>query len=191
MCVGAIMESLEFGKAFKYPFNRLKGMLNALWILLPIFGWFALLGYTVRIVNEFLEGKFEQLPTMQFGSDMKLGFVMFLKAIPFAIVYMVVIGVVGIVSQDLLQIVNFLFSCFVIPLLGVNFMKKQTVEAYFEFGVLKAMKENLGDYIVMILKTYALTIIFGLLIIVLIGFPALMFTSSIFVADFYRRYVKG
>lgn len=191
MCVGAIMESLEFGKAFKYPFNRLKGMLNALWILLPIFGWFALLGYTVRIVNEFLEGKFEQLPTMQFGSDMKLGFVMFLKAIPFAIVYMVVIGVVGIVSQDLLQIVNFLFSCFIIPLLGVNFMKKQTVEAYFEFGVLKAMKENLGDYIVMILKTYALAIIFGLLTIVLIGFPALMFTSSIFVADFYRRYVKG
>ena len=191
MCVGAIMESLEFGKAFKYPFNRLKGMLNALWILLPIFGWFALLGYTVRIVNEFLEGKFEQLPTMQFGSDMKLGFVMFLKAIPFAIVYMVVIGVVGIVSQDLLQIVNFLFSCFIIPLLGVNFIKKQTVEAYFEFGVLKAMKENLGDYIVMILKTYALTIIFGLLTIVLIGFPALMFTGSIFVADFYRRYVKG
>ena len=185
------MESLEFGKAFKYPFNRLKGMLNALWILLPIFGWFALLGYTVRIVNEFLEGKFEQLPTMQFGSDMKLGFVMFLKAIPFAIVYMVVIGVVGIVSQDLLQIVNFLFSCFIIPLLGVNFIKKQTVEAYFEFGVLKAMKENLGDYIVMILKTYALAIIFGLLTIVLIGFPALMFTGSIFVADFYRRYVKG
>ncbi|MCK4808118.1 MAG: hypothetical protein KAS90_00700 [Candidatus Aenigmarchaeota archaeon] len=104
---------------------------------------------------------------------------------------MIIISIVGILSQDLLQIVNFLFSCFIIPLLGVNFIKKQTVEAYFEFGVLKAMKENLGDYIVMILKTYALTIIFGLLTIVLIGFPALMFTSSIFVADFYRRYVKG
>jgi len=191
VCVGAIMESLSFEKAFKYPFNRLKGMLNALWILLPIFGWFALTGYTVRIVNEFLEGKFEQLPTMQFGADMKLGFVMFLKALPFVIVYMAVTGVVGIISQDLSQIVNFLFSCFIIPLLGVNFMKKQTVESYFEFGVLTAMKENLGDYIVMILKTYALVIIFGLLIIVLIGFPALMFTSSIFVADFYRRYVKG
>ncbi|NOQ37880.1 DUF4013 domain-containing protein [archaeon] len=166
-------------------------MLNALWILLPIFGWFALMGYTIRIVNEFLEGKFEQLPTMQFGSDMKLGFMMFLKALPFAIVYMIVLGVVGIISYDLSQIMNFLFSCFVIPLLGVNFMKKQTVEAYFEFGVLTAMKENLGDYIVMILKTYALAIIFGLMILVLVGFPALMFTSSIFIADFYRRYVKG
>lgn len=191
MCVGAIMESLEFGKAFKYPFNRLKGMLNVLWIFLPIFGWLALMGYTIRIINEFLEGKFEQLPTMQFGSDMKFGFMMFLKALPFAIVYMVVIGAVGIISQNLLQIVNFLFSCFIIPLLSVNFMKKQTVEAYFEFGVLTAMKDNLGDYIVMILKTYALTIIFGFLIIVLIGFPAMMFTSSIFIADFYRRYVKG
>ena len=191
MCVGAIMESLEFGKAFKYPFNRLKGMLNVLWIFLPIFGWLALMGYTIRIINEFLEGKFEQLPTMQFGSDMKFGFIMFLKALPFAIVYMVVIGAVGIISQNLLQIVNFLFSCFIIPLLSVNFMKKQTVEAYFEFGVLTAMKDNLGDYIVMILKTYALTIIFGFLIIVLIGFPAMMFTSSIFIADFYRRYVKG
>ena len=191
MYIGAIMESLSFEKAFKYPFNRFKGMLNALWIFLPIFGWLALLGYTVRIVNEFLEGKFEQLPTMQFGSDMKLGLMMFLKALPFAIVYMIVLTIVGIISQDLLQIVNFLFSCFVIPLLGVNFIKKQTVGAYFEFGVLKAMKENLGDYIVMILKTYALTIIFAIMIVVLVGFPALMFTSSIFVADFYRRYVKG
>jgi len=185
------MESLSFGKAFKYPFNRFKGMLNALWIFLPILGWLALMGYTIRIVNEFLEGKFEQLPTMQFGSDLKLGFSMFLKALPFAIVYMIFLTVVGIMSQNLLQIVNFLFSCFVIPLLGVNFMKKQTVEAYFEFKILNAMKENLGDYIVMILKTYALTIIFGIMIVVLIGFPALMFTGSIFIADFYRRYVKG
>jgi len=191
MYAGAIMESLSFEKAFKYPFNRLKGMLNALWILLPIFGWLAIIGYSVRIVNEFLEGKFEQLPTMQFGPDMKLGFMMFLKALPFAIVYMIVIGAVGMVSESLLQIVNFLISCFVIPLLGVNFMKKQTVESYFEFKILNAMKDNLGDYIVMILKTYALVIIFGLMVIVLIGFPALIFTSSIFIADFYRRYVKG
>ncbi len=185
------MESLSFEKAFKYPFNRLKGMLNALWLLLPIFGWFALFGYTVRIVNEFLEGKFEQLPLFHFMDDMKLGFMMFLKAIPFAIVYMVIISVMEFVSADLSQIVSFLLSCFVIPLLGVNFMKKQTIESYFEFKVLDAMKENLGDYIIMILKTYALTIIFAIMIIVLIGLPALMFTGSIFVADFYRRYVKG
>jgi len=40
---------LSFGDAFSYSFNRWKGLLNALWIFLPIFGWFALGGYSVRM----------------------------------------------------------------------------------------------------------------------------------------------
>ena len=75
------MKPLDFKTAFKYPFNRAKGMWNILWVLLPIFGWFALGGYGIRIVKEFSHGKFKKLPVMSFGSDMKLGFFMFLKVL--------------------------------------------------------------------------------------------------------------
>ena len=185
------MDALEFEKAIRYPFNRMKGMLNALWLFVPIFGWFALFGYVVRIVNEFIDGKFEELPTIQFMDDMKLGFMMFLKAIPFFLVYMVLISGIGMVSETLSSIVTFATAIFMIPLLNMNFLRKQTVESYFEFGILTAVTENVGDYIVTILKGIALTIIFMIMAIFLVGIPAQMFTKNIFIADFYRRYVKG
>ena len=185
------MESLEFKKAFKYPFNRLKGLLNVLWIFVPIFGWFALFGYVVRIVNEFVEGKFEELPKMQFMENMKLGFMMFLKSIPFMIVYMIIIIGVDAVNTNLSAVINMIISWFVMPLLSINFMKKKTIGSYFEFSVLSAIKDYFADYIVMLLKTFAITIVFAIMMIVLVGIPAIMFTSTIFYADFYRRYVKG
>ena len=81
------MGKLDFKTAFKYSFNRAKGMWNILWMLLPVVGWFALGGYSVRIVQEFSQGKFKQLPIFEFRNDMKLGFFMFIKAIPFVVVY--------------------------------------------------------------------------------------------------------
>ncbi|NOQ55233.1 MAG: DUF4013 domain-containing protein, partial [Nanohaloarchaea archaeon] len=187
---GDIMEALEFEKAIRYPFNRMKGMLNVLWLFIPIFGWFALFGYTVRIVNEFIDDKFEELPTIQFIDDMKLGFIMFLKMIPFILVYMALTSGIGMISEALSIIVMLIAVFFAIPLLNMNFMRKQTVESYFEFGILKAVTENIKDYIIMILKGIALTIIFLFMAIFLVGIPAQMFTKHIFIADFYRRYVK-
>ena len=184
------MEILDFKSAFSYPFNRAKGMLNILWVFLPIIGWLALLGYTVRIIKEFLDGKFTKLPEMKFGKDLEFGFLMFVKSLPFAIAYSVAMAIVGFISPGLQSIVDFLLSLFVIPILGINFFKKETVGSYFEFGVVKAVFTNLGDYIVAILKSIGLAIIFIIMCVILVGFPALSFTQNIFLADFYRRNVK-
>ncbi|MFH0857893.1 MAG: hypothetical protein V1848_04055, partial [Candidatus Magasanikbacteria bacterium] len=62
-----LQQPLDFKVGFKYPFNRAKGMLNIFWIFLPIVGWFALGGYTVRIVQGFIRGEYKELPTMKFG----------------------------------------------------------------------------------------------------------------------------
>ncbi|MBW6462422.1 MAG: DUF4013 domain-containing protein [DPANN group archaeon] len=166
-------------------------MLNVLWLFVPIFGWLALVGYVVRIVNEFIDGKFEELPTIKFIDDMKLGFMMFLKMIPFILVYVVLISGIGMISETLSGIIALFTAIFAIPMLNMNFMRKQTVGSYFELGILKAVTENLGDYIIMMLKGIALTIIFTIMAIFLVGIPAQMFTKNIFIADFYRRYVKG
>ena len=127
------MKNLTFGEAFKYPFNRWKGMLNILWVLLPIFGWFALGGYGV--------------------------------------------------------ILSLVVSLFVLPIVMVHFMVKQTVQSSFDFQVSKAVFNNLGDYVFVLVKTIGLSIVFVLLMIVLVGIPGNAFTKHIFLADFYRRNV--
>ncbi len=181
------MATLDFKTAFHYPFNRAKGMWNILWLLLPIIGWFALGGYSVRIVQEFIKGKFKQLPTFNFSSDLKLGFFMFIKALPFLIVYGVILSIFGAIDPWFRSIIEVLLGLFIIPILSVNFLNKQTVGSYFEFKILNSVFNNLGDYVVAMLKTILLGIIFLIMWIVLVGIPAGVFTQDIFMADFYRR----
>ena len=181
--------ALSFSDAFKYPFNNFKRMFNILWVLFPIFGWFALFGYGVRIVKSFIVGAFSGLPEMLFGSDMKLGFFMFLKSLPFMLAYIIISSVLSAIPV-LGGLVLMFLEILVVPILGINFMKKETIESFFEFGIVKGVFDNLGEYLVAMLKSIGLAIVFMILTFVLVGIPGLVFTSNIFIADFYRRYVK-
>jgi len=184
------MKKLDFNTAFKYPFNRAKGMWNILWILLPIIGWFALVGYGIRIIKEFSKGKFKKLPTFKFKSDLRLGFFMFLKAIPFMIVYTIVDTILDKIDPGISRLVDFFLALFIIPILSINFANKETIESFFEFKTLKLVFKNLGDYIMALLKDILLGIVFAIMIIILVGIPAGIFTKNIFIVDFYRRKVK-
>ncbi|MFH0808324.1 MAG: DUF4013 domain-containing protein [archaeon] len=183
-------EGLNFKSAFMYPFNRAKGMWNILWILFPIFGWFALGGYSVRIVKEFISGKFKNLPLMKFGDDMRLGFFMFLKAIPFVVVMVIMFGILFLTNPILEVMAEVLFGIFVFPMLTIHFMNKQTIGSFFEFRIIGKVWNNFGDYFLAILKSIGLALVFLIMIIVLVGIPASQFTKNIFLADFYRRMVK-
>ncbi len=185
-----VTKTLEFKPAFMYPFNRAKGMLNIFWVLLPIIGWFALGGYGVRIVKEFSKGKFKSLPKFNFSGDLKLGFFMFLKALPFVLAYTVLVAILNFISPWFGGVANFFLRVLVVPILGINFFNKETVGSFFEFKILSSVFSNLGDYIMALLKSLLLGLIFVIMIIVLVGIPAGAFTQSIFIADFYRRRVK-
>lgn len=182
--------ALKFNTAFSYPFNRAKGMFNILWIFLPIFGWFALGGYTVRIVKEFSQDKFKKLPKMKFGDDMSLGAMMFLKAIPFWIAVAIPLGILAAINPTLETVIELALSLIIFPILVINFINKQTVASFFEFKTLKPVFANFGDYITALIKEIALAITFLLMWIILVGLPAGVFTKNIFLADFYRRNVK-
>lgn len=189
---------LSFDKAFKYPFKRARGMRNILWILIPIIGWFALGGYIIKIVKEFLNGKFEKLPLFQFKSELELWFFMFIKSLPFWILYIAFIHILTVVELEyipltegtIISTLNTLFSIIWIPLLTINFFKKQTVKSFFEFKIIKYVFKNFGDYMLALLKSALLGIIFFIMIIILVWLPANVFTKHIFIADFYRRIIK-
>ena len=179
---------LSFKEAFNYPFKRAKGMWNILWIFLPIFGWLALAGYGVRIIQEFCKGKFKELPVFKFKSDMKLGFFMFLKAIPFILAYLVVYSLLSLLE---LGFIMTLLDIFIVPILTINFISKMTISSFFELKIIKFVFTHFGDYVVAVLKSILLCIVFVFMILILVGIPALFFTENIFLADFYRRRVKN
>ena len=183
------MNELDFKTAFKYPFNRPAGLFNILWILLPIIGLFAYIGYLVRIVNEYIEGKYKELPKFDFGNDLSLGFLMFLKAIPFSLALGIVIGILNFLPV-VGWLANIAIIILIVPIVAMNFIRKQTVDSFFEFAKVTAVFQNFGDYLFVILKSIGLGIVFGLLSIVLVGIPAGSYTKHIFIADFYRRYAK-
>ncbi|MDA3836554.1 MAG: DUF4013 domain-containing protein [Nanoarchaeota archaeon] len=180
---------LTFKEAFHYPFNRAKGLWNILWILLPIFGWAALIGYSIRLTTEWTQGKFKQLPLFEFKNDMKLGFKMFIRSLPFIIVYLIAAAILNSLG-DAGNFVNFLIEFFIIPILFINFAVKRTVDSLFEFSIVSKVFNNLGDYIVAVLKTILLALVFILMSIILVGIPANMFSQNMFLADFYRRSMK-
>jgi len=184
------MKKLDFNTAFKYSFNRAKGMWNILWIFLPIVGWFALGGYSIRIVKEFIKGKFKELPVFEFKSDLKLGFNMFLKGLPFVITYIIISSVLDIMDSEIAELVDLFIALFIVPMLTINFLKKETVGSYFEIEILKYVFNNFGDYVITLLKSILLGIVFLIMWVILVGFPAGAFTKNMFVADFYRRKVK-
>lgn len=183
------IETLSFSEALKYPFKNPKRLLYILLAIVPVIGWLALFGYVVRLVNEFIEGRYEGLIKLDFMEDLKLGFIVFLKALPFYIAYVVILSAAMYVNETLGSIINLLLGFFVIPMLAVNFIRKQTIESFFEFDVLNAVRDNLKEYIITVLKQYALVIVFLVLSIVLVGIPAMVFTNSIFVANLYGRLV--
>lgn len=185
------MEILDFKTAFKYPLNRPVGMLNILWLFVPIFGWFALWGYAAVIIRGFLKGEFRELPLLDFVPHMKLGFYLFVRYIPFMLAYGVVSAILGSFESSFIAFAQFIAELFLLPLVCVNFMYKGTVASSFEFSLVKVVFDDLGEYCIVLGKSFALGFIYLVMSIILIGIPAGAFTNSIFLADFYRRKIKN
>ena len=78
-----IIETLSLSDAFKYPFKNPIRLLYALLLIIPILGPLTILGYVIRLVNEFIEGRYEGLIKLDIIEDLKLGIIMFLKSLLF------------------------------------------------------------------------------------------------------------
>jgi hypothetical protein len=210
---------VSFETALKYPFNKKVRLLNILWLFLPIIGWFALGGYSIVIVRSFLNAEFKEVPEFNFGSNLSLGFFMFLKSLPFAICYGILSTLVSFIPLGFL--IQIFLGFFIVPILAINFFKHATIESYFEFDKVNVVFDNFVDYLVATLKGIGLGIVLLFLPLVALGgfaffsqnlmagnsivtillfvlmvclffifLPANFYTKHIFIADFYRRNVK-
>jgi len=181
--------SEEFGKSLKqglkYPWNKASKLWNMLWILLPIFGWFALAGYVKKIVRELINGQRKNLPAFGgFWSNFKQGIIIFIFLIPTMFV-LSIISAIPIIGGTL----NLLVSIFLVPWLIMNFFVKETFNALWEVKkAFNIVTENIVDYLWAYLKTLIYTAIYGILSIFLIGIPCYLFGRSYFLTEFYKNY---
>ena len=78
-----IIETLSLSDAFKYPFKTPTRLVYVLLLLIPILGWLVLFGYLVRLVNEFIDGRYEGLIKLEIVDDLKLGVITFVEGSSF------------------------------------------------------------------------------------------------------------
>ena len=172
-------------EGLKYPWAKAGRLWNILWILLPIYGWFALMGYVKKIVRDLVNGKMAELP--KFGSswkNFKDGMIVFIFLIP----TMIALGLLNIIPFAGTA-AYFLASIFLLPWLVINFMVKETFDSLWELkNAFNNVFNNAVEYIFVYLKTLVFIIIYSILSFVLVGIPCYMFGYPYFLAGFYRRY---
>jgi len=175
--------SLEEG--LKYPWVNGRKQWYALWILLPIIGWFALGGYVVRIVQAIVSGNKNGLPEwVGFWDNFKKGFRLFVLLLPIIAIIMVFsfIPYVG-------SLLNFLASFLYLPYIVVHVIMKNNFKASWDVETWwrVVIQENFKEYVLAWLRSLVYGIAYFLLSFILIGIPGSLFGKQIFFADFYRR----
>jgi hypothetical protein len=172
-------------EGLKYPWNKASRLWYILWLLFPIFGWFALLGYFKRIVRELVKGNKKQLPEFgKFWENFKQGIMIFIFMIPTFLV-MAIVGMIPFIGQVLSTLIN----VFLLPWLMINFFVKETFDSLWEIKkAFNIVFENAIDYIFAYLKTLIFSLIYILLCFVLVGIPCYLFGSSFYLAEFYKSY---
>lgn len=182
--------SLEQG--LKFPWQKPSRLWYALWLLVPIFGWFALAGYWRKIIKNLVKGKNKELPEFgKFWDNFKQGFIIFLKMIPIFIVFMIISGllefipIIGWLAQLAVSILFY-------PYLIINLVATDDIAASFEFKKVwkVVVEDNLKDYLIVMLKSFVYGLLYGLLSIVLVGIPCSLFGRQYFLCDFYAKTSK-
>jgi hypothetical protein len=180
-------QSLSIEHGLKYPWVKAERQWNILWILIPIFGWFALGGYTKKIIQEIVKGNVDGLPAFgKFWKNFTEGILLFLYMIPLVLL-MVIINLVPIIGIPL----SYFAGLLVVPYMFVNLIVKETFISTFDFeSWWNAVVGNFGEYLLVVVYSIAYAILYGLLSLVLVGLPGSILGRYIFYADFYRRYAK-
>jgi len=181
--------ALSFKDGLRYPWGEPKRLWYILWVLVPILGWLALLGFVQKIVRSLIGGNDKTLPDFgSLGENFVDGFWVFVKLIPLIIVYQLVVLVLGFIPVFGWFAIMFI-AWILMPYLILHFLNTGKFED--TFALKKTWDTVFGDfvgYLIAMLKTIGFGLIYGVLMLVLVGIPCYAFGSSVFLAEFYRTH---
>ncbi|MBR9692081.1 DUF4013 domain-containing protein [Candidatus Woesearchaeota archaeon] len=179
----------DFGESLKqgllYPWNKADRLWNVLWMLIPIFGMFAIVGYAKKITRALIKGQRKELPAFgSFWNNFKEGIIVVIFLIPTFVVLglLNVIPIIGALAGTLANI-------FLIPWLVMNFFMNNTFGSLWEIKkAFNLVFNNATEYIMAYIKTLIYMLVYGLLSIVLVGIPCYMFGGFYFLTEFYNKH---
>ena len=190
-------------EALKYPFANFKRLWNFWWVLVPVWGWFVGVGYGIRVIDEILSGKNQELPAIRpFKGLFKTGFLycVSMLILTFPLSYLLEkIHLSGLYFPDFYEL-NLLPSVvFVLvgsSLLVIQFSQTKCIRD--GINIIQSAKtvwQNPHAYFLTFLKTLVVSLVLLIasipLITLLITFPVMIFSSNYLWAEFYRENVTG
>jgi hypothetical protein len=195
---------MYFFEALQYPFNSQgwigKAAIGVVLMIIPIFGWFTLGGYVLRLTREILNGNME-LPDYDYGADFGRGLSLFVAALIYQIPAFIigfVLGALlgnGIVSRILVWAIGYLIGL-ILQVAIVRYVLTEDFSVFWDLGRNFALiRDNIGAVVTYIINTILFGIVAG--IILTIGFmllviPGLILTPLICYASAYllARYAQ-
>lgn len=93
---------MDFGLAFSFPFKDpqwfKKLIIPGLLSLIPLVGQFFLMGYCLNVAKRVIEKNPEELPDLDFGEDLKRGFMAFVITLGYSLPLIVLALIFGIIN---------------------------------------------------------------------------------------------
>lgn len=184
--------------ALKYPFAKFGRLFYWLWVFLPIIGWLAIAGYSLRIIKEILKGKHTEVPKFgPFWGNCRLGLYAFVLGIAIGIVTMLSsflqlpMGLAGAVIYYAVAIYISLIS----PIMMIQLAETENLAKAFD--VVRAHKivfKNFRKYIVVVLQQLVVAVVFLLasipIITLVITIPAMSYSKQYLYTRFYADLKK-
>lgn len=172
-------------EGLKYPFTNFKRLFNYYWLLIPVWGWFILCGYSIKIINEVRKGNIKGLPPIRpFKGLFKLGFFVAVLSLAYIIVMQIFLMI------NYIGWIGYLYLMLILPIAFIQFAETKNLRDGFD--VVRATKtvfNNFGKYIIMYLKMIAAGLVLLVasipIITLIVTLPAMGFMQYLFITDFY------
>ncbi|MGH2535522.1 MAG: DUF4013 domain-containing protein [Thermomicrobiales bacterium] len=196
---------MDIGRAFNFPFRDsgwiTKVLIGAVMVLIPIFGWFSLFGYGMRIMRRVVEGADTPLPEWtDFGQLFVDGVKAFVVGIVWAIPSIVISAIAGASDSFGLQCLSWFVSVVTIAFTGAAIVPvalSGNIADGLQFGtIINRVTSNIGDYALIIVMGFVLSFVAAAgLIAFIVGVLATIayvsFISAHLWAQAYRRSTGG
>ena len=173
--------------AVKYPFDNFKRLFNFYYVLIPILGFIALLGYCVKTIQSIMKRMDEELPEFgSFADNLRLGF-------PLAIILLIIAFVLFFLYfVPTLGLIVLIYFVIIAPILIMQHAQKGTIASGLDIIEATHMAAtNFVDYIITYLKVLIVSVIFLIasipIVTLIVTVPASSFSKLLLFTDFYRR----
>ena len=178
-------------EALRYPFAKWRRLFNYFWLLIPVWGWFVVYGYLIRILENLRRGRHRELPAIHpLKGLFSTGFFLCVSIFIYAIILFALslIPVLGWVA--------YVYVLLISPLLFLHYSETKNVKDLFDVVTASDILFSYPkEYILAWLKTIAFILILLLasipVITLIVTLPALSFGQYYFFGEFYREVALG